>query len=74
MTIDDLQFYINVKKPLEFIYKGKIYSLNYDKDINGKEYIRFGLLYEEQKYDSYGEFINSAMIENHFLKEMLEQF
>ena len=49
MTKDDLYFLIQTKTTKEFEYKGKTYSLLYDKDSDG-EYIRFGLLYEEKKY------------------------
>ncbi|MCR5764649.1 MAG: hypothetical protein K6G09_01600 [Treponema sp.] len=73
MTKDDLYFLIQTKTTKEFEYKGKTYSLLYDKDSDG-EYIRFGLLYEEKKYKSFGELWNDAKIENHFFREMIDIF
>jgi len=73
MTKDDLYFLIQTKTTHEFIYKGKSYNLLFDKDEKG-EYIRFGLLYEEKKYKSFGELWNNAKIDNYFFREMLDVF
>ena len=51
MTKDDIYFFTQAKKELEFKYRGNTYVLNYDKDDNGKEYIIFGPIYETKKYD-----------------------
>ena len=72
MTKDDIYFYTQAKKELEFKYNGITYSLNYDKDDNGKEYIIFGPLYEGVRYESYGELMNKAKVENHYFKEFIE--
>lgn len=72
MNKDDFYFNIQIKKPMEFKYKNLTYNFKYDKDSNGKEYIYFGRLYEEEKYDSYGDLMNNAKIENHLLKNMLD--
>lgn len=74
MTKDDLYYYIQVKKDLEFVYNGKTYSLTYGKENDGRDYICFGLLYEGERFYSYGEFINEAKIDNHFFREMLDLF
>ena len=71
MTKDDLIFYIQTKKEFEFKYNGKIYNMTYD-DTAGKSFIIFGRLYEGVRYNSYGELMNNARIENHFLKDMLD--
>ena len=42
-----------------------------EKDKSGKEFVRFGQLYEEKKYDSLGQLFNEAKIDNHFLKDVL---
>ena len=57
---------------MEFKYNSILYNINYDKTSDGKEIILFGRLYEEQKFDSYGDLMNNAKVENHFLKDMLE--
>lgn len=72
MTKDDFYFKIQVKQTMEFKYNSILYNINYDKTSDGKEIILFGRLYEEQKFDSYGDLMNNAKVENHFLKDMLE--
>lgn len=74
MTKDDFIFLIETKTVHEFVYKGVVYNLTYDKDKDGKDLIIFGRLYEGQKYHSVGEFLNTAKIENHFFKDMLDIF
>lgn len=74
MTMEDLQYCIAIKKELEFNYQGLSYTLNYDKDSDGHEYIVFGRTFEGKKYSSYGEFINNAKIDNHYFREMLDIF
>ena len=73
MTKNDLYFMISAKKEYEFFYKGKTYNLTYGKDEKG-EYILFGQLYEGKRFYSYGELMNEAKIDNHFFREMLEDF
>ena len=72
MTKDDFYFKIQVKQTIEFKYNSILYNINYDKTSDGKEIILFGRLYEEQKFHSYGDLMNNAKVENHFLKDMLE--
>ena len=72
MTKDDFYFKIQVKQTMEFKYNSLLYNINYDKTSDGKEIILFGRLYEEQKFHSYGDLMNNAKVENHFLKDMLE--
>ena len=72
MTKDDFYFKIQVKQTMEFKYNSILYNINYDKTSDGKEIILFGGLYEEQKFHSYGDLMNNAKVENHFLKDMLE--
>lgn len=72
MTKDDFYFKIQVKQTMEFKYNSILYNSNYDKTSDGKEIILFGRLYEEQKFHSYGDLMNNAKVENHFLKDMLE--
>ena len=72
MTKDDFYFKIQVKQTMEFKYNSILYNINYDKTSDGKEIILFGRLYEEQKFHSYGDLMNNAKVENHFLKDMLE--
>ena len=73
MTRDDLVFLVQTKTNKDFNYKNDVYRLSFGTDEKG-EYIKFGLLYEERKYYSFGEFWNEAKIENHFFKEMLDIF
>lgn len=72
MTKDDLFFYLQTKKNLEFTFKDKVYSLLCDKDSDGKDIIVFGRLYEGKKYSSFGELINQAKIDNYYFKDLLE--
>ena len=72
MTKDDIYFYTQAKKELEFTYRGNTYILNYDKDSNGKEYIIFGPLYETKRYESFGDLMNNARVESHYFKEFIK--
>ena len=72
MTKDDIYFYTQAKKELEFKYRGNTYILNYDKDADGKEYIIFGPLYQGTRYESYGELMNKAKVENYNFKDFIE--
>ena len=72
MTKDELIFMIETQKPVEFSYRGKTYNMMYDKADDGSTLIRFGRLYEEKTYASFGELMNTARIENHFFKDMLD--
>lgn len=72
MTKDDLIFRMETLQPLEFTYKGKLYNMTFDKVGDGTIRIRFGRLFEEQTYSSFGELMNTAKIDNHFFKDMLD--
>ncbi|MBQ9207882.1 MAG: hypothetical protein IJ158_14375 [Treponema sp.] len=72
MTKDDLIFFINTKKEFEFSYNGKNYNLTYDRDDSGNDLIVFGERFQGKKYNSFGEFMNEAKIENHYFREMLD--
>lgn len=74
MTKDDFLFLIETQTIREFTYKNEIYRLSYDKSPAGKTIINFGRLYEETKYESVGELLNNAKIQNHFFKDMLDIF
>lgn len=72
MTKEEFIYLIETKQNLEFSYNGKTYNLTYDKDESGNQILIFGQLYEGKKYDSIGELLNEAKIENHFFKDMLD--
>lgn len=72
MRKEDFFFNIQVQKPMEFTYKGATYSIRCEKDDSDNQTIFFGRLYEEEKFDSYGEFMNNAKVENSFFKDLLE--
>lgn len=74
MTKEQLFFLIATKKEQEFVYNGKTYNLTYDKDGDNRSVIVFGELYQGQRYSDAGELLNTAKIENHFFKDMLEIF
>lgn len=74
MTKEQLLFLIETKKEHEFVYNGKTYNLTYDKDTANNTVIVFGELYQGKRYSSSGELLNTAKIENHFFKDMLEIF
>lgn len=74
MTKDDFLFLIETQTIREFTYKNEIYRLSFDKNPAGNNIIKFGRLYEEKSYDSAGELLNNAKIQNHFFKDMLDIF
>ena len=59
MTKDELIFKIETQQPFEFQYNGNKYNMMYDKADDGSVIIRFELM-------------NTARIENHFFKDMLD--
>lgn len=73
MTEKQLQFMIDVGQNLEFEYNGKKYTLSYDIDSNGKKIFIFGETFFGKKFESYGELMTSAMIENRFFRYILEE-
>lgn len=72
MTKEELIFKIETQTPFEFSYKGKQYNMMYDKTADGSFLIRFGRLFEEETYSSFGELMNTARVENHYFKDMLD--
>ena len=72
MTKEQLFFYVETQKVFEFTYKGKVYNMTYDRDEKGNTVLVFGRLYEGKRYSSIGELLNTAKIENHFFKDMLD--
>lgn len=71
MNLEDFKFLIDTQTNYEFNFKGKNYNLTYGKDQKGN-YIFFGERYFQEKFYSYGEFMNKAKIENYFFKEIIE--
>ena len=74
MTKDDFLFLVETETIHDFVYKGKTYTITYDKSPDGRKCIVFGDIADKQKYDSVGEFLNKEKIENHFFKDMLDIF
>lgn len=72
MTKEQFIFLIETQKPFEFTYNNVVYNMTYDKNEKGEKVIVFGRLYEGKKYKSAGELLNTARIENHFFKDMLD--
>lgn len=72
MTKDDLFFYIEAKKELEFTFEKKIYLLSYGIDSKGNSYIAFGRLYEQEKFSSFNDLYARAKIDNSYFREMLD--
>ena len=54
MTKDDIYFYVQAKKNLEFTFKNKTYLLTYDKDSNGKDYDLY-LIFSENELEFWAE-------------------
>ena len=72
MTIDAFNYLVAVKKPLEFAHNGKTYNLTYGKDAQG-DYLAFGRLYDVPAvYRDVTELLNEVKLENHFLREVLQ--
>ena len=74
MTKDDFLFLVETETIHDFVYKGKTYTITYDKSPDGRKLIVFGDIADKTRYDSVGEFLNKAKIENHFFKDMLDIF
>lgn len=72
MTKDDLFFYTEAKKEIEFVYKDRTFSITYGTDVNGKDYILFGRLYEGERYSSFKDLYARAKIDNSYFREMLD--
>ena len=72
MTKDDLYSLLLARHQLEFKYNGKNYCLILDSEIPGKNFYTLGRVYDiPQKFDSWGQMMNEARIENHFFREMI---
>jgi len=71
MTKDELLFKLQTTKYFEFTFKNRTFDIMIEKDKSGKEFVRFGQLYEEKKYNSLRQLFNEAKIDNHFLKDVL---
>ena len=52
MTKDDFLFLVETETIHDFIYKGKTYTITYDKSPDGRKWIIFGDLADKEKYDS----------------------
>ncbi len=72
MTIKEFQFIIELQKEFEFSYNKVNYNLTYDRDSKGNLIIVFGERYFGKPYSSFGQLMNTARVENHFLKEILK--
>lgn len=73
MKLEDFRFMIDCKKNFEFEYHGIRYNLTHGKDEKG-EYIAFGQVYEQNRFYSWGEFMNEARVENSFFREFIQDF
>lgn len=62
---------IETEQPLEFNFNGKKYCLTYDRAPGGKKWLVFGEQYVGVKYDSYGELMNNARVENCYFRELI---
>lgn len=72
MTKEQFQLQVELKKEMEFSYQGTKYNLMYDKSSDGTDFIKFGPIYEEKKFNSFGELINHARVGNCYLKTFIE--
>lgn len=72
MTKDDLFFYTEAKKEIEFTYKDRVFSITYGTDEKGYDYILFGRLYEGERYSSFKDLYARAKIDNSYFREMLD--
>nr|WP_318741503.1 hypothetical protein [uncultured Treponema sp.] len=73
MTKDELFFLLESRREFEFSYKDTIYSIMCEKDFSGKEFIKFGKLYFEEKFDSFNDLFARAEVENSYLREVIEE-
>lgn len=73
MTKEELFFLLESRREFEFSYKNATYSIMCEKDVSGKEYIKFGKLYFEEKYDSFNDLYARAEVGNSYLREIIEE-
>lgn len=66
----ELLFILDTVGRFDFTFSGSEYTLILEKGTRGEE-IRFGRQYDFVKYDSWGEFMNKAKVENHYFKYVL---
>lgn len=72
MTREEFQFIIDIKKEYEFSVNGKRYNITYGNDDSGKSYIALGRLYDtSERYKTFNELINTAKIDNQYLRELI---
>ena len=78
MKREELQFALETKHNLEFSFNGRTYILNYaPQALAGQSRsgatIKLGLLYDEgETFSSFTDLMVRAKIENHFLREILD--
>lgn len=72
MTKEELFFLLESRREFEFKYRGTTYSIMIEKDSSGGDFIKFGKLYFEEKYDNFSDLYARAEIENSYLREIIE--
>lgn len=73
MTGTEFKRNIELKKEMDFEYKGTKYSVSYGKDEHGRNFIAFGEYHQlPEYYYSYGELMNNAKIRNSWLKYTID--
>lgn len=72
MTVSELQYKIEVGLTVEFTHQGQKYLILGEKE-NGRHWIKFARDCEAgQKYDTFIQFMDEAMIGNQYLREYIK--
>lgn len=71
MTLQELQYKMEVGLLVEFFHQGQKYLMRSEKE-NGRSWISFGRDCEAgQKYDTFTQFMDEAMVGNQYLREYI---
>lgn len=73
MTLEKLREMTDTKREIEFFHENKKYLITYEKE-DGRDVIQFGREFEKPlRFKTFTEFMATAMVENHFLREYIQQ-
>jgi len=71
MTVAELQYKIEVGLAVEFVHQGQKYFIRGDKE-KGRACVVYGKDYEAgQKYATFTQFMDEAMVGNQYLREYI---
>ena len=71
MTLEKLREMVETKREVEFVHQKQKYLITYEKE-NGADVIQLGREFEKPlRFKTFTEFMATAMVGNHFLREFI---